>query len=140
MGVYLVNRLLKSYFVWKIILIVLVIEKKLENAINWNVNNVIYLQRAVTNGRPQMSNFAMGTILGKGFPQALRHSFYELWTVCTCACGKPFPKIVPMAKLDILNFVLYSICRCILKKQTKPLYIKYKVTSHNKYQYHAFFR
>ena len=24
-----------------------------------------------------------------------------LWTICTCACGKPFPKIVPMAKLDI---------------------------------------
>ena len=23
-----------------------------------------------------------------------------LWTVCTCACGKHFPKIVPMAKLD----------------------------------------
>ena len=23
-----------------------------------------------------------------------------LWFVCTCACAKPFPKIVPMAKLD----------------------------------------
>ena len=44
-----------------------------------------------------MSNFAMGTILGKGFPQALVHTVHS-----TCACGKPFPKIVPMAKLDIL--------------------------------------
>ena len=38
----------------------------------------------------------MGTILGKGFPQALVHTVHS-----TCACGKPFPKIVPMAKLDI---------------------------------------
>ena len=46
-----------------------------------------------------MSNFAMGTILGKDFPQALVHTVHS-----TCACGKPFPMIVPMAKLDILTF------------------------------------
>ena len=39
----------------------------------------------------------MGTILGKGFPQA-----QVLGTVCTSACGKPFPKSVPMAKLHSL--------------------------------------
>jgi hypothetical protein len=37
----------------------------------------------------------MGTILGKGFPQALVHTVHS-----TPAFGKPFPKIVPMAKLD----------------------------------------
>ena len=42
--------------------------------------------------------------LGKDFPQAL-----VLWTVCTSACGKPFPKIVPMAKLDILLFFFYIV-------------------------------
>ena len=26
-----------------------------------------------------------------------------LWTVCTCACAKPIPEIVPMLKLDIAN-------------------------------------
>ena len=32
-----------------------------------------------------------------------------LWFVCTCAFAKPFPKIVPIAKLDILmNFVVKS--------------------------------
>ena len=31
---------------------------------------------------------------------ALVLSALVVWTVCTCACGKPFPKIVPMAKLD----------------------------------------
>ena len=50
-------------------------------------------------------NFAMGTILGKDFPQALVHTVHS-----TCACGKPFPMIVPMAKLDIwhLNVNLHS--------------------------------
>ena len=43
-------------------------------------------------------NFAMGTILGKDFPQALVHTDHS-----TCACGKPFPMIVPMAKLDNLT-------------------------------------
>ena len=44
-----------------------------------------------------MSNFAMGTILGKGFAQALLH-------VCTCAfgtCAKPFSQDCPNGKLDI---------------------------------------
>ena len=41
----------------------------------------------------------MGTILGKGFPQALVHTVHST-SAKTCACGKPFPKIVPMAKLD----------------------------------------
>ena len=36
---------------------------------------------------------------------ALVPSALVLWTVCTCACGKPFPKIVPMVKLDI-----YQLC------------------------------
>ena len=40
----------------------------------------------------------MGTILGKDFPQALVHSVHS--TSVACACGKPFPKIAPMAKLD----------------------------------------
>ena len=41
-------------------------------------------------------NFAMGTIiLWKGFAQALMHTVHS-----TCAWAKPFPKIVPMAKLD----------------------------------------
>ena len=42
-------------------------------------------------------DFTIGTILGKGFPQALVHTVHS-----TCACGKPFSKIFPMAKLDIL--------------------------------------
>jgi hypothetical protein len=51
-------------------------------------------------------NFAMGTIIA----QALVHTVYStpafgacaLYSVCTCACAKPLPKIVPMAKLGIL--------------------------------------
>ena len=31
-----------------------------------------------------------------------------LWTVCTGACGKPFPKIVPMVKLDIWYLALWQ--------------------------------
>ena len=47
-------------------------------------------------------NFAMGTIiLGKGFAQALAFSTCAINSVCTCALAKPFPKIVPMVKLDI---------------------------------------
>ena len=46
-----------------------------------------------------MSNFAMGTILGKGFAQAQV-------LLCTSACAKPFPKIIaPMAKLDIAYWI-----------------------------------
>jgi hypothetical protein len=50
-------------------------------------------------------NFAMGTILGKGFPQILVHTVHS--TCAECACGKPFPKIVPMAKLDISTNLIY---------------------------------
>ena len=54
-------------------------------------------------------NFAMGTIiLGKGYAQALMHTVHSthafgtcaINSVFTCAWAKPFPKIVPMAKLD----------------------------------------
>ena len=47
---------------------------------------------------PRLSNFAMGTILGKGFAQAKAqvHTNHS-----TSACGNPFPKIVPMVKLGI---------------------------------------
>ena len=44
-----------------------------------------------------MSDFTMGTIVGKGFAQA-----QVLLTVCTSACAKPFPTIVPMVKLHSL--------------------------------------
>ena len=33
-------------------------------------------------------------------PSALMPSALVLWTVCTCACAKPIPEIVPMVKLD----------------------------------------
>ena len=58
-----------------------------------------------------LSNFAMGTILGKGFAQAQVHTEFiaqvpkawVLWTVYTTACEKPFPKIIiPMTKLHSL--------------------------------------
>ena len=45
-------------------------------------------------------DFTIGTILGKGFRQALVHTVHSTPAFGTCACGKPFPKIVPMAKLD----------------------------------------
>ena len=67
-------------------------------------------------------NFAMGTILGKDFPQALVHTVIAwvpkaqvLWNVCTYACGKPFPKIVPMAKLD--NAQLYNCMTALLERR-----------------------
>ena len=56
-----------------------------------------------------MSNFHMGTILGKGFAQAQVHMSIArvpkarvLLTLCTSAWAKPFPKIVPMMKLHSL--------------------------------------
>ena len=52
-----------------------------------------FLQVAAT----RECNFTMGTILGKGFAQALVHTVNS-----TCAWAKPFPKIVPMVKSDIL--------------------------------------
>ena len=62
-----------------------------------------------------MSNFAMGTILGKGFAQAKVHTNHS-----TSACAKPFPKIVPMAKLDIVIQIpipcsLMPICSLFIK-------------------------
>ena len=35
---------------------------------------------------------------------ALVPSALVLWTVCTCACAKPIPEIVPMLKLDICAY------------------------------------
>ena len=55
-------------------------------------------------------NFTMGTILGKGFAQSL-----VLLTVCTCACAKPFPKIVPMVKSD--RFCLKQFWHCTKKRK-----------------------
>ena len=46
-------------------------------------------------------NFAIGTILGKGFAQALVHTVHSTRAFGNCAWAKPFPKIVPMVKLDI---------------------------------------
>ena len=52
-----------------------------------------------------LSNFAMGTILGMGFPQAQVHTVHS-----TSACGKSIPKIAPMAKLhSLLEFALIFI-------------------------------
>ena len=42
----------------------------------------------------------MGAILGMGLPQALVHTVHSTSAFGTCACGKPIPKIAPMAKLD----------------------------------------
>ena len=50
-----------------------------------------------------MCNFAMGTILGKGFAQALVHTVHSTRAFDTCVWAKPFPKIVHMVKLDILD-------------------------------------
>ena len=35
------------------------------------------------------------------------------WPVCTCACGKPFPKIIPMVKLDKSYFNSESVQLCL---------------------------
>ena len=69
-------------------------------------------------------NFAMWTILGKGFPQALVHTVHSTCAFGTRACGKPFPKIVPMAKLDIPSqglklYNLRTLATCILKKNAR---------------------
>ena len=44
-----------------------------------------------------------------------------LWFVCTCACAKPFPKIVPMVKLDISThpWILLQTTRCHHSKYFK---------------------
>ena len=50
-----------------------------------------------------MSNFTMGTILGKGFAQAQVHTEFIAQVLKASACAKPFPKIiVPLAKLHSL--------------------------------------
>ena len=52
----------------------------------------------------------MGAILGTGFPQALVHTVHITRAFGTCACGKPIPKIAPMAKLhSLLAFALIFI-------------------------------
>ena len=47
---------------------------------------------------------------------AFRQSPRAINSVCTCATGKPFPKIVPIGKLDILLFTLEGpiISDCLL--------------------------
>ena len=47
-----------------------------------------------------------------------KHKAQVLWTVCTSACGKSFPKIVPMAKLHSLlacAFILSTYNNLLLK-------------------------
>ena len=45
-----------------------------------------------------------GDNLGKGFCTSTRAYITALVPfVCTCACAKSFPKIVPMVKLDIAD-------------------------------------
>ena len=51
-----------------------------------------------------MSNYAMATILEKGLSQA-----QALWTVCTSACGKPFPKIVPKIFMAVYGSIKMSL-------------------------------
>ena len=41
---------------------------------------------------------------------ALVPSALVLWTVCTCACAKPIPEIVPMLKLDRPGNILRLSC------------------------------
>ena len=64
----------------------------------------------------------MGAILGKGFPQALMHTVHS-----TCACGKPFPKIVPMAKLHSLlacAFIMSTYNNLLLKAKGRKKLVK----------------
>ena len=51
----------------------------------------------------------MGAILGTGFPQALVHTVHITRAFGTCACGKPIPKIAPMAKLDKLPAIKHRL-------------------------------
>ena len=58
------------------------------------------------------------------FPQALVHTVHSTCAFGTRACGKPFPKIVPMAKLDIPSqglklYNLRTLATCILKKNAR---------------------
>ena len=56
-----------------------------------------------------LSNFAMGAILGMGFPQAQVHTVHSTSAEGTSACGKPIPKIAPMAKLhSLLKAIHYT--------------------------------
>ena len=73
----------------------------------------------------RLSNFAMGAILGKGFPQA--QATLVLWTECTSACGKSFPKIVPMAKLHSLlacAFIMSTYNNLLLKAKGRKKLVK----------------
>ena len=56
-----------------------------------------------------MSNFAMGTILGKDFVQAQVHTLHSCCDVSMSACAKPFPEVVPIAKLHSLIVTLIKM-------------------------------
>ena len=81
-----------------------------------------------------MSNFTMGTLLGKGFPQAQVHTVDSMSAegtsainVCTSACGKSFPKIVPMAKLHSLlacAFIMSTYNNLLLKAKGRKKLVK----------------
>ena len=68
-----------------------------------------------------MSNFAMGTILGKGFAQTQVHTEFiaqvpkarVLWAVRTSACGKPFPKIIVL--MPKLNYNVITSCGRVVR-------------------------
>ena len=71
-------------------------------------------------------HFSMGTVLVKGFPQALVHMFIQ----STFAWGKPFFKNVPMEKLDKVFFrqwatVYYckKLCKNTISKMNHQKYI-----------------
>ena len=46
----------------------------------------------------------------RAYITALVPSALVLWFVCTCACAKPIPEIVPMVKLDIWCILNALIC------------------------------
>ena len=78
----------------------------------------------------EMSNFTMCIQFIALVPSAL-----VLWTVRTCACGKPFPKIVPMAKLHSLlacAFILSTYNNLLLKAKNQK--IKSKASFHHSRQ------
>ena len=60
----------------------------------------------------------METILAKGFAQALVHTVHSTCAFGTCAWAKPFPKILPMLKLDILisSFQVFTFLSGMLLK------------------------
>ena len=75
-----------------------------------------------------MSNFAMDTILGKGFAQAQVPKARVLWTVCTSAFAKLFPKISPHGEIAFSNITCinnvimhYSVLLCKAKYIDKQI-------------------